>query len=104
MTDYEKTDRAELVDILHELDKHKEDLEMILINGNRFEPEFYESLTNLGCRRCMGERFEVPDPRRPTGKYLTWRGQALIGEELPCRLCVHLRKIMVGRVPFHIHV
>jgi len=69
MPNYDEMDKAELVDALHELDQRKGDLARILASGNRFEVEFYESLTNLGCRLCMGEVVEQRDekgfPTRP---------------------------------------
>ena len=102
MMNYEEMDKAELVDALHELDKRKGDLARILASGNRFEVEFYESLTNLGCRLCMGEVVEQRDEKGK--KWISWRGQPLIGAELPCRSCRNLRLMMVGKTSFHITV
>ena len=99
---YEEMTEIQLVDALHELDKRKSDLARILQSGNRFDAAFYESLTHLGCRRCMGEQYIEKDAQ---GKaWARWRGQPLIGTEKACRSCVHLRLMMVGKTGYHIHV
>ena len=95
-------DKAQLVDALHEVDKRKSDLAMILQSGNRFDVAFYESLTHLRCRRCMGEEKPIVDEKNK--KWVSWKGQPLIGTELPCRSCKSLRLLMVGKTGYHITV
>ena len=100
--DYVSMEPVQLVDTLHELDKRKDDLARILRSGNRFGVDFYESLTHLGCRLCMGEPVEQVDAKGK--KWTSWKGQPLIGTELPCRSCRHLRSMMVGKTGFQITV